>query len=76
MTNPLALPQLSKAQPDYASGLLAKAKSTPSPFARLLEQLSSAMSVALAGLRLVGEALIETRQMQREMRRRYPYFHE
>jgi hypothetical protein len=34
------------------------------------------MSVALAGLRLVGEALIEARQMQREMRRRYPYFYE
>ena len=42
----------------------------------LLERLESAMCVALAGLRLVGEALVEARQMQREMRRRYPHFHE
>ena len=40
----------------------------------LLERLGSAMSVALAGLRLIGEALVEARQMQREMRRRYPHF--
>jgi hypothetical protein len=34
------------------------------------------MSVTLAGLQLVGEALIEARQMQREMRQRHLYFHE
>jgi hypothetical protein len=40
----------------------------------LLQRLGPAMSVALAGLRLVGDALIEARQMQREARRRYPHF--
>jgi hypothetical protein len=43
---------------------------------RLLQRLESAMSVALAGLRLVGSAFVEARQMQREARRRYPQFHE
>ena len=76
MTNPLALPRPSKARPDYDSGLLTRTNPKPSLFTRLLERLRSAMSVALAGLRLVGEALIEARQMQREMRRRYPYFYE
>ena len=76
MTNPLALPRLSKAQADLASGLLARTNPNPNLFTRLLGRLRSAMSVALAGLRLVGEALIEARQMQREMRRRYPFLHE
>ena len=76
MTNPLALPRLSNAQADPGSGLLARTNPKPSLFTRLLERLWSAMSVALAGLRLVGDALIEARQMQREMRRRYPYLHE
>jgi hypothetical protein len=39
----------------------------------LLERLGSAMSIALASLRLVGIAFVEARQMQREARRRYPH---
>jgi hypothetical protein len=76
MTTPLALPRLSKAQADPASGVLTRTNPKPNLFTRLLERLRSAMSVALAGLRLVGEALIEARQMQHEMRRRHPYSHE
>jgi hypothetical protein len=76
MTNPLALPRLSKARPDPGSGLLARTNPKPSLFTRLLGRPRSAMSVALAGLRLAGEVLIEAGQMQREMRRRYPYLHE
>ena len=77
MTNPLALPRLSKARPDPGSALLARTNPKPSLFTPLLVgRLRSAMSAALAGLRLVGEALIEARQMQREMRRRYPSFTE
>jgi hypothetical protein len=76
MTNPLALPRLFKAPPDYASDFPARRTLKPSLFTRLLGQLRSAMSFTLAGLQLVGEALIEARQMQREMRQRHPYFHE
>jgi hypothetical protein len=76
MINTLYWPRLSKAQPERANGFPARTNPKPSILTRLLERLGPAMSVALAGFRLVGEALTEARQMQREMRRRYPYFHE
>jgi hypothetical protein len=43
---------------------------------RPLERLRSAVSLTLAGLRLVGAAFAEARQMQRGARHRFPFLEE